>query len=81
MPTFGKEEAPEAIFEEHRFSMPFVSAEVEMNEGLFGIAMHTLPTQVPYGNKKDQSRFFSMQSDGLFTCKLKFRIQFRRENR
>ncbi len=54
MPTFGKEEAPEAIFEEHRFSMPFVSAEVETNGRLFGVALHTLPTQVPYGNRKDQ---------------------------
>ena len=32
-------------------------------------------------NKKAPSGFFSMQSDGLFTCKLKCRIQLHRENR
>lgn len=54
MPTFGKSEASEAIFEEHRFSMPFVSVEFQKAGRLFSAALHSLPSPVPYGNIYDQ---------------------------
>ena len=52
--TFDKEHAPEALFEEHRFSMPFVCSEVNVNNQSFGVSLHTIPTLVPYGNISDQ---------------------------
>ncbi len=42
-----------AFFEEHRFPMPFVSFEWG-KENLFGAALHSLPTPVPFANLKDQ---------------------------
>lgn len=53
MPTFDKKVAPEAMFEEHHFPMPFVSAEVETDGTLYGVALHTLPTLVPESNIPD----------------------------
>jgi len=54
MPSFGKENAPEAYFEEHRFPMPFVSVEIEKEGVIYNAAVHTLPSEVPYGNIPDQ---------------------------
>jgi len=54
MPTFDKKNAPEALFEEHHFPMPFVSAEVQQDSRFYGIALHSLPCLVPYGNIPDQ---------------------------
>ncbi len=52
--TFDKEHAPEALFEEHRFSMPFVCAEIPAGNQLFGVSLHTQPSLVPYANIADQ---------------------------
>jgi hypothetical protein len=52
--TYDKEHAPEALFEEHRFSMPFVCAEVHLGGHLFGISLHTVPSLAPYANIPDQ---------------------------
>jgi hypothetical protein len=42
-----------AFFEEHRFPMPFVSFEWGEKE-LYGAALHSKPSTVPYGNLNDQ---------------------------
>ncbi|WP_165953123.1 hypothetical protein [Pedobacter changchengzhani] len=52
--TFNKDVAPDALFEEHRFSMPFVSAELMAGKKNYGVSIHSLPTQVPYANIRDQ---------------------------
>ncbi len=44
-----------AIFEEHRFPMPFVSAEWETEQGtLLGAALHSQPSPVAFANLYDQ---------------------------
>ena len=52
-PVYNGEVGNMAFFEEHRFPMPFVSFEWG-NENLYGAALHSSPTPVPFGNKKDQ---------------------------
>ncbi|MGY3052994.1 hypothetical protein ACVWYG_001191 [Pedobacter sp. UYEF25] len=52
--TFNNTNAPEALFEEHRFSMPFVSAELTDNNNNYGVSLHTMPSLAPYGNVPDQ---------------------------
>ncbi len=54
MPTFDKTNAPEALFEEHRFPMPFVSVEIGQNNKYYNAAIHTLPSPAPYSNITDQ---------------------------
>lgn len=55
-----------AIFEEHRFPMPFVSFEIPGKANRLGAAMHSIPSQVPYGNKRDQ--WWSMGAKALKDC-------------
>ncbi len=43
-----------AVFEEHRFPMPYVSREFNQQDQLFMAAIHSLPSPVPFGNKPDQ---------------------------
>jgi hypothetical protein len=52
--TFNKENASEALFEEHRFSMPFVCAEVPVGDKGFGVSLHTVPSLAPFANINDQ---------------------------
>ena len=52
--TFNNTNAPEAIFEEHRFSMPFVSAELMAENKNYGISLHAKPSLAPYANIADQ---------------------------
>lgn len=52
--TFDKDHAPKAQFEEHRFSMPFVCAEVPIGNQNFGVSLHTQPSLAPYANIADQ---------------------------
>ncbi|MEJ7736412.1 MAG: hypothetical protein WKF97_03205 [Chitinophagaceae bacterium] len=52
--TFDKDYAPEAMFEEHRFSMPFVCAEIPLGNQIFGVSLHTKPSLAPYANIADQ---------------------------
>ena len=54
VPTFSKTNSPDVLFEEHRISMPFVSAEFEKAGNLYSVALHTLPSPTNYGNIKDQ---------------------------
>lgn len=44
----------EAIFEEHRFPMPYVSQEWEQQDRMLGAALHTLPSPTPHGIVPDQ---------------------------
>lgn len=54
VPVFHSRPNEEAIFEEHRYPMPFASVEWP-NEGVFaGAALHTLPSPVPFGHHTDQ---------------------------
>lgn len=52
--TFDKDYAPEALFEEHRFSMPFVCAEIPLGNKIFGVSLHTQPSLAPYAHIADQ---------------------------
>jgi hypothetical protein len=54
VPVYSGEPGQEALFEEHRFPMPYASLEWSGGEGLLGAAIHCLPSPVPYGNLNDQ---------------------------
>ncbi len=54
VPTFDREYAPEALFEEHRFSMPFVCAEITVKDQGFGVSLHSQPSLAPDANIPDQ---------------------------
>jgi len=54
VPVYSGEPPEEAIFEEHRFPMPYVSLEWPVNDSFQGAALHSLPSPVPYGNLEDQ---------------------------
>ncbi|MFS4454961.1 hypothetical protein [Maribacter sp. 2304DJ31-5] len=55
VPVFHGASGEMAIFEEHRYTMPFASLEYKNKEGKYlGAALHTLPSQVNNGNIKDQ---------------------------
>jgi len=62
MPTFNQKEVPEAIFEEHRFSMPFVSVAYEQDKQAYTAAVHSLPSSVPFGNIPDQWWSFGVKA-------------------
>ncbi|MBM4094767.1 MAG: hypothetical protein FJ276_35970, partial [Planctomycetes bacterium] len=52
-PVFSQE-APLAVFEEHRYPMPFASLEWVDGDRRLGAALHGLPAPVPCGNLPDQ---------------------------
>jgi len=54
VPVYSGRSGAEAIFEEHRFPMPFASLEWATDAGLRGAAMHSLPSPVSCGNLEDQ---------------------------
>lgn len=54
VPVYSGESGEEAIFEEHRFPMPYTSLEWADSNGMRGTALHSLPSPVPYGNLQDQ---------------------------
>jgi len=54
VPVYSGEPGQEALFEEHRFPMPYASLEWSGGDSLLGAAIHTLPSPVPYGNLNDQ---------------------------
>jgi hypothetical protein len=54
VPVYSGESGEEAIFEEHRFPMPYASLEWKGNIGMKGTALHSVPSPVPYGNLQDQ---------------------------
>ncbi len=54
VPVYSGKPGEEAVFEEHRFPMPYVSMEWAGDKGIKGAALHSLPSPVPYGTLKDQ---------------------------
>jgi hypothetical protein len=50
VPVYSGEPGREAIYEEHRFPMPYASLEWSAN----GVALHSLPSPVPHGSREDQ---------------------------
>ncbi len=44
----------ELLFEEHRYPMPFAALELERGGKLWGAALHSIPSPVPFGNRQDQ---------------------------
>lgn len=62
-PVYTAAPGEEAIYEEHRYPMPFASHEWEADGEWLGAAFHTLPSPVPYGNLPDQ--WWSMGATAL----------------
>jgi len=54
VPVYSGKPGEEAIYEEHRFPMPYASLEWAVEDTLLGAALHSLPSPVPYGNLEDQ---------------------------
>ena len=52
-----------AIFEEHRYPMPFAYVEARRGEQLWGAALHTSPSPAPHANLRDQ--WWSLGVTGL----------------
>ncbi|MBT3242257.1 MAG: hypothetical protein HN352_03840 [Bacteroidetes bacterium] len=53
-PYYNGETNEIAIFEEHRFPMPFVSREWLQAEKTIMVALHSQPSPVPFGHRPDQ---------------------------
>ncbi len=51
VPVFTGKMGEEAIYEEHRYPMPFAYTELDTARGM---ALHTLPSPAPFGHIKDQ---------------------------
>lgn len=54
VPVFTGRPGEQALFEEHRFPMPFAFLEGATPQGLAGVAIHCLPSPAPYGHLRDQ---------------------------
>jgi hypothetical protein len=54
VPIYTGQAGEEAVFEEHRFPMPYASLEWTENNDVKGAALHSVPSPVPYGNLQDQ---------------------------
>jgi hypothetical protein len=54
VPTYHGTAGEKAIFEEHRYPMPFASLEWKENQGHKGAALHTIPSKIYGGNHSDQ---------------------------
>ncbi len=52
--TYHQQPGDEAIFEEHRYPMPFSSVEWKGNGHFYGAALHSIPSPVYKGNHYDQ---------------------------
>ena len=62
VPVYHGEAGEKAIFEEHRFTMPFSSFEWKNGSDYKGAALHTKPSQVYGGNHFDQWWSLGVQS-------------------
>ncbi len=62
VPVYHGEAGEKAIFEEHRYTMPFASFEWSKNQAFKGAALHTKPSQVYGGNHFDQWWSLGVQS-------------------
>jgi len=54
VPVYSGKPGEEAVFEEHRFPMPYASLEWPAGDRLHGAAVHSLPSPVPCSNLEDQ---------------------------
>ncbi|MEK7409474.1 MAG: hypothetical protein AAB225_30785, partial [Acidobacteriota bacterium] len=54
VPVFAGAPGEEAIYEEHRYPMPFAYAELPRAAGRSGAALHSIPSLAPYANLADQ---------------------------
>jgi hypothetical protein len=54
VPVYSGRPGEEAIFEEHRFPMPYAGLEWSAAGGMQGAALHSLPSPVQFGNRLDQ---------------------------
>ena len=54
VPVYSGRPGQEAIYEEHRYPMPYACLEWSADGGLLGAALHSLPSPVPHGNREDQ---------------------------
>ncbi len=54
VPIFRGQPGEQALFEEHRYPMPFACMEWGANQGLSGAALHSLPSPASFGNVRDQ---------------------------
>jgi len=54
VPVYAGKPGEAALFEEHRFPMPYASIEWSDDSNLQGAALHCLPSPVPFGNLTDQ---------------------------
>lgn len=54
VPVWTGKPGEEAIFEEHRYPMPFAYLELQDGAKIRGVALHSLPSPAPYGNLRDQ---------------------------
>ncbi len=67
VPVYAGHNGDEAIFEEHRYPMPFASLEWQKNGRYLGVAMHSLPSPVPFANLHDQWWSMGVQAKGMGT--------------
>lgn len=67
VPTYHGSPGEIAIFEEHRFPMPFSSLEWEEDNKYWGAALHTLPSPVHGGQKNDQWWSLGVQTHEMGT--------------
>lgn len=54
VPAYRSAPGEEAIFEEHRYPMPFAYVELERGPRLWGAALHSRPSPAPHANLPDQ---------------------------
>jgi hypothetical protein len=54
VPVFNAAPGEAAIYEEHRYPMPFALAELRRGTRLWGAALHSLPSPAPHANLPDQ---------------------------
>ena len=54
VPVYKGAPGEEALFEEHRYPLPFAYVELERRAGLRGAALHSLPSPAPHANLPDQ---------------------------
>ena len=54
VPIFQGNPGESAVFEEHRYPIPFASLEWSDRNEFYGAALHSIPSAVPYHNQTDQ---------------------------
>ena len=54
VPIFKGRQGEQAIFEEHRYPMPFACGQWQQSGQWYSAALHTKPCYAPYGNLRDQ---------------------------